>query len=103
VLAPQPFTYTPEISQRAVRALIDMRSPDHPIRRMAVPADLALTSRINLSVTSICAALEATVYVRAILEELDGVAAPVTALGEAHHAWARRRNLPYGLDRHDGP
>ncbi|HZQ32182.1 MAG TPA: AarF/ABC1/UbiB kinase family protein [Mycobacterium sp.] len=103
VLAPQPVTYSADIAQRAVRALIDYRSADHPVRRMAVPEDLALTSRINLSVTSICAALRATVHVRATLDDLDGVAAPVTPLGKQHDAWARDRGLPYGLDRHDRP
>jgi predicted unusual protein kinase regulating ubiquinone biosynthesis (AarF/ABC1/UbiB family) len=101
VLAPQPVTYTQDISQRALRALIDVRSADHPVRRMSVPEDLALTSRINLSVTSICAALGATLHVRSALDDIDGVADPVTPLGKLHDAWVRQRGLPYGLDRHD--
>ena len=35
------------------------------------------------------------------LDDLDGVAEPVTELGKLHHAWVRERGLPLGLDHHD--
>ena len=49
------------------------------------------------------AALGATVYARSIMDDLDGVAAPITALGKQHDAWVRERGLPYGLEPHDAP
>jgi predicted unusual protein kinase regulating ubiquinone biosynthesis (AarF/ABC1/UbiB family) len=98
VLAPQPVTYLPDTAQRAIGALIDVRSADHVVRRMAVPEDLVFTTRINLSVNAICAALRGTVYIRALVDDLDGAAEPITSLGKQHVAWARERGLPFGLD-----
>ncbi|OSC40544.1 ABC1 kinase family protein [Mycobacterium decipiens] len=97
-LAPQPVTYTPETSSRAIHALIDVRSQDHILRRMSVPGDLVFTTRINLSVNTICAALRATVDARSMIDEMDGVCAPITPLGRQHDAWVRQRGLPYGLE-----
>jgi predicted unusual protein kinase regulating ubiquinone biosynthesis (AarF/ABC1/UbiB family) len=97
-LAPQPVTYMPDTAQRAVRTLIDVRSPDHVVRRMSIPEDLVFMTRINLSVNSICAALRATVHARALCDDLDGVAEPITPLGKQHVAWVRRRGLPFGLE-----
>jgi predicted unusual protein kinase regulating ubiquinone biosynthesis (AarF/ABC1/UbiB family) len=97
-LVPQPVTYMPDTAQRAIRNLIDVRSPDHVVRRMSVPEDLVFTTRINLSVNSICAALCGTVHVRAMLDDLDGAAEPITELGKQHVAWVRRRGLPFGLE-----
>jgi predicted unusual protein kinase regulating ubiquinone biosynthesis (AarF/ABC1/UbiB family) len=98
VLAPQPVTYLPDTAQRAIRAFIDLRSPDHVVRRMSVPEDLVFTTRINLSVNAICAALRGTVHIRALVDDLDGVAEPITPLGNQHVAWVRRRGLPFGLE-----
>jgi predicted unusual protein kinase regulating ubiquinone biosynthesis (AarF/ABC1/UbiB family) len=98
VLAPQPVTYLPDTAQRAIRAFLDLRSPDHVVRRMSVPEDLVFTTRINLSVNTICAALRGTVHIRALVDDLDGAAEPITPLGKQHVAWARQRGLPFGLD-----
>jgi predicted unusual protein kinase regulating ubiquinone biosynthesis (AarF/ABC1/UbiB family) len=103
MLAPQPVTYTQETSQRAIRALIDIRSPDHPVRRMSVPDDFVFTSRISLSMNSICAKLGATLHARSIGEDMDGVAEPITPLGKQHDAWVQQRGLPYGLEPHEHP
>jgi predicted unusual protein kinase regulating ubiquinone biosynthesis (AarF/ABC1/UbiB family) len=48
-LAPQPVTFLPDTAQRAIRTMIDVRSPDHLVRRMSIPEDLVLMSRINLT------------------------------------------------------
>jgi hypothetical protein len=40
-------------------------------------------------------------YVRAIVDDVDGVAEPVTELGKLHHSWVRGRGLPSALDHHD--
>jgi predicted unusual protein kinase regulating ubiquinone biosynthesis (AarF/ABC1/UbiB family) len=100
-IAPQPVTYTQDTSQRAIRALIDVRSPDHPVRRMSVPDDLVFLSRLNLSMNAVLATLGATIYARSIIDDMDGVAEPTTPLGKQHHAWVRQRGLPCGLEHHD--
>lgn len=103
VLAPQPITYTPDSSQRAIRALIDVRSRDHPVRRVSIPGDLIFFSRINLTANVILARLGATVHARSMLDDMDGAADPTTPLGKQHDAWVRQRGLPYGLEPHDHP
>jgi hypothetical protein len=103
VLAPQPVTYTHDTSRRAVRALLDVRSPDHPVRRVSLPGDLIFFSRINLTANAILARLGATLHARSIMDDLDGVADPTTPLGKLHDAWVRQRGLPYGMDHHDHP
>lgn len=102
VLAPQPVTVTHDSSLRVIRALLDLRSPDHPGRRMSAPDDLVFFPRIVLA-APLFAALGATVYARSALDDLDGVAEPITRLGKLHDAWVRERGLPYGLEPHDAP
>ena len=80
--------------------MLDMRSPDHPMRRMSVPADFVFFSRLNLSMNAILSALSATLYARATLDDMDGIAAPVTELGRRHDAWVCERGLPHGMDEY---
>ncbi len=101
VLGPQPATYTEESSARAIQYLIDVRSADHPMRRMSVPPDFVFFSRLNLSMNAIFTALGATYHARAMLDDMDGVAEPISDLGRQHVAWVRERGLPFGLDHHD--
>ncbi|NVN49353.1 AarF/ABC1/UbiB kinase family protein [Mycolicibacterium hippocampi] len=103
LLAPQPATYTPEAAERAIGSLIDLRAADHPVRRMQVPPDFVFFSRLNLSMNAVFTALNATIYARSLLDDMDGVAPPVTDLGKTHDAWVRQRGLPYGMDHHDTP
>jgi predicted unusual protein kinase regulating ubiquinone biosynthesis (AarF/ABC1/UbiB family) len=98
LLVSQPVTFEPDSARRAVAAFLDIRDPDHVVRRMSVPEDLVVTTRINLSVNAVCAALKATVYLRALVDDLDGVAEPITALGKQHIDWIRERGLPFGCD-----
>lgn len=102
-LVPQPATYTLHASHRTIRNMIDVRSPDHPGRRMSVPDGFALFPRVTIGLAAICAMLRATIHARAITDDMDGVAAPITPLGKAHDAWVRDRGLPYGLEPHDHP
>jgi predicted unusual protein kinase regulating ubiquinone biosynthesis (AarF/ABC1/UbiB family) len=97
LLASQPATFTKDTSQRATRGLIAF-SADHPIRRMLVPDDFVFVNRMFLSINTICGALGATVHVRALADDLDGLAEPITSLGKQHVAWVRERGLPFGLD-----
>jgi predicted unusual protein kinase regulating ubiquinone biosynthesis (AarF/ABC1/UbiB family) len=101
--APQPVTFNGDSSQRAIHAMLDARSPEHPMRRVSLPSDLIFFSRINFGVNMICASLRACIHVRALLDDQDGVAAPITSLGKQHDAWVRDRGLPYGLQHHDDP
>jgi predicted unusual protein kinase regulating ubiquinone biosynthesis (AarF/ABC1/UbiB family) len=99
----QPVTFTHDTSLRAIRGIFDVRSPEHPARRMAVPEDFVFFSRIMLAITTICAQLQATLDARSIGADMDGCSPPVTPLGKQHDAWVRRRGLPSGLDHHDHP
>jgi predicted unusual protein kinase regulating ubiquinone biosynthesis (AarF/ABC1/UbiB family) len=97
-LAPQPFTFLPDTALRAIHSMVDARSPDHVLRRITIPEHLVFLTRINFSVNAVCAALGATVHIRALVNDLDGVAAPITDLGRQHVSWARERSLPFGMD-----
>lgn len=99
---PQPVTYTPDTTARTLREMFPGGS-DHPIAQLQVPAEFVFTSRISLAVNSVAAGLQATLPLRAIFDDLDGVAEPITELGKLHHAWVRERGLPSALDHHDHP
>ncbi len=99
--APQPVTYTRDAPARVVRGVIDIRSPEHLLRRMLIPGDFVVFGRINLNINAICAQLHATLHARSIIDDLDGVAEPITPLGKQHIAWARQRGLPFGLEHHE--
>jgi hypothetical protein len=103
LMVEQPATYTVEAFERGVRALIDLRPSDHPVRRMSVPPDFVFFSRLNLSMNAILSALNATFHTRGVLDDMDGVAEPVSELGKLHNAWVRSRGLPYGLDHRVQP
>ena len=62
------------------------------------PPDFVFFSRLNLSMNAVLSALGATVYARAMLDDMDGIAPPVTELGRRHDAWVRQRGLPHGMD-----
>lgn len=97
-LAPQPATFTRDTTKRAIAGLIDIRSAQHPLRRMAIPDDFVFFARINLMANAILATLHANVHARSILDDMDGVAEPITPLGKQHHNWLRQRRLPLGLE-----
>ncbi|MEE6140748.1 AarF/ABC1/UbiB kinase family protein [Mycobacterium sp. 050128] len=103
IAAPQPATYTAETTARTVRGIFGLRDADHPINRMNAPDDYVFVPRLHLAVFSVCADLGATMPVRAIYEDMDGVTEPNTELGKLHHAWVRERGLPAALDHHDHP
>ena len=71
--------------------------------RMLLPDDFVFAARVSLAVGSVCAALHATLPAKAITDDLDGVAEPVTDVGKQHHAWIRERGLPGALDHHEHP
>jgi hypothetical protein len=98
----QPATYTPENFARLVGALFAVRA-DQPVARMSVPEHFALFPRAQFALSNICSTFRATLYARAIADDMDGVAEPITELGKLHHAWLRERGLPAALEQHDHP
>lgn len=103
IAAPQPVTYTPETTARTVRGLFDLRDAGHPMARMNVPDDYVFASRLQLAIGSVCAGLRASMPARAIFDDIDDAAEPITELGKQHHAWVRERGLPGAMDHHDHP
>ncbi|MGB9307034.1 MAG: AarF/ABC1/UbiB kinase family protein [Mycobacterium sp.] len=103
MLAPQPFTYTRDDPIRAIRGFIDLRAADHPARQMLLPEESAFFPRVYIGMYNLFATLHATLPARAINDDMDGIAEPVTALGKQHHAWVHRRGLPFGLESHGRP
>ncbi|KAB7754334.1 hypothetical protein [Mycolicibacterium mucogenicum] len=71
------------------------------MRHITVPPDLVFFSRLNLSMNAIFTALHATFHARAAVDDMDGVAEPITELGRQHVAWVRERGLPFGTDDHE--
>lgn len=100
---PQPVTYTPDAIARTIHGLFDVRDADHALSKLTVPPEFVFTSRVILACNSVFAGLQACLPVRAIFDDMDGVAEPITELGKLHHAWVRERGLPGGLDHHDHP
>jgi predicted unusual protein kinase regulating ubiquinone biosynthesis (AarF/ABC1/UbiB family) len=93
IVESQPVTYTLQNPTRVISNLFDFREPRHPVNRVSFSAAGVFTARIQLSLASICAALGATLPIRAISDDMDGVGEPVTILGRQHHAWIRARGL----------
>jgi hypothetical protein len=60
--------------------------------------DLVFFLRHNLIANPLFARLKATVHIRAITDDMDGVAKPITPLGKQHHNWLCQRGLPFGLE-----
>ncbi|MBO0855369.1 MAG: AarF/ABC1/UbiB kinase family protein [Nocardia sp.] len=98
LLTEQPHHYTHEDSTGIIRSLYDSSDASIAFRKMNVPSDWAMLSRINMGMYSIFSAMDASVYSREILDVLDGVGEPYTELGRKHVEWARARSLPFGLD-----
>jgi predicted unusual protein kinase regulating ubiquinone biosynthesis (AarF/ABC1/UbiB family) len=100
---PQPVTYTPDAIARTIQGFFNVRDADHALSQVTVPPEFVFSSRIILAINSLLAGLQACLPIRAIFDDLDAVAEPVTELGKRHHAWVRERGLPGALDHHDHP
>lgn len=101
LLAPQPVTFTEETSKRAIASMLDARDADHLMRHVTVPPHFVFFSRINLSMNAIFTKFRSRFHARAALDDMDGVADPVSELGRQHVAWVRARGLPFGLEHHE--
>lgn len=94
----QPVTYGQDAVDRAIHNLFDTRDPHSVLARLTVPAELAMSSRVTLGITAIGGVLRATLPARAIADDLNEAAPPITAVGKAHHTWVADRGLPTALD-----
>jgi predicted unusual protein kinase regulating ubiquinone biosynthesis (AarF/ABC1/UbiB family) len=94
VLAPQPFTFTPEFAAEVIRSSADPRSKyADVVRRLNLPSDYLLLNRIQWGLNSVLARLEASNDWRAIRDEyLHGGGDPATELGEEDATWWRERD-----------
>lgn len=92
IVDPQPVVYAPGTRTRVLSSLF-VQDPRHPVNRVSLSAAGAFTARIQLNLVSICAALGATLPIRAISEDMDGISEPITDLGRQHHEWVRQRGL----------
>jgi predicted unusual protein kinase regulating ubiquinone biosynthesis (AarF/ABC1/UbiB family) len=94
VLAPQPFTFTPDFAAEVIRASADPRSEyADVVRRLNLPSDYLLLNRIQWGLNSVLARLGATGNWRAIRDEyLEGGGGPASALGELDERWWRDRD-----------
>lgn len=99
---PQPVTFTPEIVAHNIGGMFG-KQRFAVLSKMTMTPQLVFLPRVQLAFSHVAAGLRATVPVRAILEDMDGVAEPVTEVGRLHHAWARTRGHPGAFDDHDHP
>ena len=99
---PQPVTYTSGAVTRNMHGMFGNQD-FVPLAHMTVTPQFVFLPRIQIAFAHLAAALQATLPIRAICEDLDGVAEPITELGKLHHAWVRERGLPGALDHHDHP
>ena len=97
---PQPVTYSADTTVRKLSGAFEAR---HPKAQQTVPPEFVFLGRVLFAWSSVAAGFGATLYVRALMEDMDGVAPPITELGKLHHAWVRERGLPGALDHHDHP
>jgi predicted unusual protein kinase regulating ubiquinone biosynthesis (AarF/ABC1/UbiB family) len=103
ILTPQRTTsYTPEVTRQVIHGVFaQFHDADHPLARMNTPDDFVFCARAQFSLAVMGVGLSTTGPLRAVIDDIDAVAAPVTDLGKLHHAWVRERGLPSGLDHHD--
>lgn len=96
---PQPVIYTTEATARLMQSLFST-SADNPVNRMVVPEDFSMFPRVQLALTHIGAGMNACLPAKALMDDMDGVAEPITEVGKLHHEWVRQRGLPMALDSH---
>jgi predicted unusual protein kinase regulating ubiquinone biosynthesis (AarF/ABC1/UbiB family) len=102
VATPQPAQYTPDNTRRRVRGMFGARG-DNPLTGIAIPEHFAMIGRAQCAISSVCTALQPSLAGRAIADDIDNAAEPITELGKLHHAWVRETGLAAAPDHHDHP
>lgn len=88
VVAEQPFCFTSEFATEVLRTTSDPRSEYYGVlRRLNLPSDYLLLTRIHLGLNSVLGRLEACNDWRAIHEEFTEGGPPATELGELDQRW----------------
>jgi predicted unusual protein kinase regulating ubiquinone biosynthesis (AarF/ABC1/UbiB family) len=95
VLSPQPFTYTRELAEGIVRSEFSPVGEFSGVtRRISLPPDFLLLTRIDLGVTAILAGLGSTGPWAAIREEWDCGGPPANELGRLDQEHWTTRKVP---------
>jgi hypothetical protein len=97
VVAEQPFTFTSDFAAELLAATSDPRSRYYGmLRRLNMPSDYLLLTRIHLGLNSVLGRLGASGDWASIRAEYTDDAEPQTALGREDAAWwaKRREGLP---------
>lgn len=88
IMQPQPFTFTAEFATEVLSTTSDPRSPYHGmLRRLNLPSDYLLLTRIHLGLNSVLGRLAATNDWRGIHAEFVNDGPPATALGQLDRTW----------------
>jgi predicted unusual protein kinase regulating ubiquinone biosynthesis (AarF/ABC1/UbiB family) len=88
IVAPQPFTYTPEFAASVVQSEFSPSGPfSGVVRKLTVHSDYLFLSRIDLGMTAVLGALGATGPWNSIREEWDCAGPPATPYGELELAY----------------
>lgn len=92
LIAPQPFTYTPEYAAAVVQSEYSPFGPYSGVtRRITLHPDYLMLTRIDLGLTAVLGSLRSTGPWAAICTEWDRGGPPATSMGEMDAAfWARR-------------
>lgn len=84
LIGPQPFTLSQEQVAAAIANELSMTGPSGRVnRKMGVPGHYLFMARIDMGLMSVLAELGATGHWRAIQQELDEGAVPLTEMGRA--------------------
>jgi predicted unusual protein kinase regulating ubiquinone biosynthesis (AarF/ABC1/UbiB family) len=95
VLAEQPFTFTSDFAAEVLRSTSDPRGEYYGmLRRLNLPSDYLLLTRIHLGLNSVLGRLGASNDWRAIRDELVDAGPPATELGEQDAAWWAQQDRP---------
>lgn len=100
VTSVQPHRFIPSDSTGLLTAMLDDTDAGSAIRKMTVPGDYVMLSRINLGINAVMSELGASLHTLDMLNALDGVGEPITDAARRHVSWVRARGLPFGLDAH---
>lgn len=98
VLDEQPHSFVPADGTGMMQSVFDDGVLGTAVRKMNIPSDYLMLSRINLGVNAILSELGATHDARDQTDTLDGVGVPRSQAAKLHAHWARERGLPFGLD-----
>ncbi|MGI5171354.1 ABC1 kinase family protein [Spirillospora sp. CA-253888] len=94
LVAPQPFTYTPEVAAKIARDELNPVGPHAPtLRWISLSPEMAMLSRIDTGMTAVLGELRATGDWREVSEEVFKIGPPAGRHGRAHADFVAERGL----------